>query len=209
MRVWVRYTIGRLAYGYEYLGLTERLVCTQTTERAFLSIAHTLNMQMGCVLNGTAKIETIKDLAKAAALFSVTSHCSKFIDLDSIHMKINGAIRCNGWMCLSNFNNLDVEMMNAISERIHALMAAWHTRQTKFIVMIGINSVRLSQFAYDLCGCIWSTRSLNVQYNSMRPFQEYSALLNELIKCVCFANVCVLSSSSLSPFLFFPAACRP
>lgn len=128
-------TIGRLAYGYEYLGLSERLVCTQTTERAYLSITHTLNMQMGCVISGMAKTETIKDLAKAAALFSVICHCSKFTDLNSIHMKINGAIRCNGWMCLSNFNNLDIEIMNAISERIHTLMAACHTKQTKFIVI--------------------------------------------------------------------------
>lgn len=179
-------TIGRMAYGYEYLGLTERLVCTQTTERAYLSIAHTLNMQMGCVINGLAKTETIKDLAKAAALFSVICHCNKFTDLDSIHMKINGAIRCSGWMCLSNFNNLDIEIMNAISERIHSLMAAWNRRQTKFIVMNASIS-RLPLRLLLLYATRWtSPYSNNVDCGS--HVVKYFALLNELIKCV-YSNV--------------------
>lgn len=130
----VRLYLGQLAYGYEYLGLTERLVCTSTTERAHLSMAHALSMQMGCVLNGLTKTETIKDLAKTCATFSIICYCNKFTDMNAIHMKINGAIRCNGWICLSHFNNLDIEIMSAISVRIHSLMAAWNTKQTKFIV---------------------------------------------------------------------------
>lgn len=182
--------IGRLAYGYEYLGLTERLVCTQTTERTHLSIAHALNMQMGCVLNGLAKTETIKDLAKTCALFSIICYCNKFTDLTGIHMRINGAIRCNGWICLSNFNHLDIEIMNAISVRIHSLMTAWHMRQTKFIVTNAFNFVFVVLLTHSLQSF--------VKYNNMMHNIAFG-ILYDLVKYL--SNVS--TSSILSCFGIF------
>lgn len=130
--------LGRLEYGYEYMGLNGKLVITPGTEKVHFAIAHAINMQMGCMLNGqenVGKKETIKDLAKICAIFSVIRNCTEFMDFKTLHTIFIGIVECGGWGILTNFNNMRNSVMNAISMPIHALNMALITKRPTFQVI--------------------------------------------------------------------------
>lgn len=130
--------IGRLEYGYEYMGLNGKLIITPGTEKVHFAIAHAINMQMGCMLNGRencGKTETIKDLAKICAIFSVIRNCTEFMDFKTVHTILVGLVQCGGWGILTNFNNMRNTVMDAISMPIHALNMALITKRPTFQVI--------------------------------------------------------------------------
>lgn len=95
-------------------------------------------MQMGCMLNGrenSGKTETIKDLAKICAIFSVIRNCTEFMDFKTVHTILMSVVQCGGWGILTNFNNMRNAVINAISMTIHALNMALITKRPTFQVI--------------------------------------------------------------------------
>lgn len=126
--------LGRLEYGYEYIGLNGRLIITPGTEKVYFAIAQAINMQMGCMLNGQencGKTETIKDLARICAIFSVIRNCTDLMDVKTVHTTLIGLVQC-GWGILTNFNHMRNTVINAISMSIHALNMALTSKRPTF-----------------------------------------------------------------------------
>lgn len=105
---------GVFPYGYEYLGLTGRLVITPLTDRCVLTLTQALSMHLGaspsglCYMPlfshpqlyfppsgpaGTGKTETVKDLAKTMGLLCMVTNCGSGMDYQSIAKLFSGLVQ--------------------------------------------------------------------------------------------------------------------
>eukprot|EP00002_Diphylleia_rotans_P033820 TRINITY_DN7227_c0_g1_i1.p1 TRINITY_DN7227_c0_g1~~TRINITY_DN7227_c0_g1_i1.p1 ORF type:complete len:4130 (+),score=744.89 TRINITY_DN7227_c0_g1_i1:147-12536(+) len=114
-------------YGYEYLGNTSRLVTTPMTERAQISISLAMKSAFGCMLfgpDGIGKTETIRDLARHLARFCFFFNCSAGLSLELSLAYFKGATQSGAFICLEDFNKLNVQVLSVVSQHLSNILAA-------------------------------------------------------------------------------------
>ncbi|VDM31178.1 unnamed protein product [Hydatigera taeniaeformis] len=133
----IRQCNGAFNYGYEYMGLNGRLVITPLTDRIYLTLTQALCMHLGaCVAgpSGTGKTETVKDLAKALAVFCLETNCSNAMDFRSVSRIFSGLCQTGAWGCFDNFNRIDVSVLAVISTYLRLIQAAHLQAARKFVL---------------------------------------------------------------------------
>lgn len=110
-----------LFYGFEYLGVPERLVRTPLTDRCFLTLTQAMAQRLGGSPYGpagTGKTESVKALGVELGRFTLVFCCDDTFDFQAMGRIFIGICQVGAWGCFDEFNRLEERILSAVSQQV-------------------------------------------------------------------------------------------
>ena len=120
-RLRVKVANADLAYGFEYLGIPERLVRTPLTDRCFLTLTQAMAQRLGGSPYGpagTGKTESVKALGVQLGRFTLVFNCDDTFDFRAMGRIFLGICQVGAWGCFDEFNRLEERILSAVSQQV-------------------------------------------------------------------------------------------
>lgn len=120
-RLRIRMANADLAYGFEYLGVAERLVRTPLTDRCFLTCTQAMAQRLGGSPYGpagTGKTESVKALGVQLGRFTLVFNCDDTFDFQAMGRIFLGICQVGAWGCFDEFNRLEERILSAVSQQV-------------------------------------------------------------------------------------------
>ena len=121
-------------YGFEYMGIGERLVQTPLTDRCYLTLTQALHFRMGGSPfgpAGTGKTESVKALGAALGRFVLVFNCDETFDFSAMGRLLAGLSQVGAWGCFDEFNRLEERILSAVSQQILTIQRGLVDRKPK------------------------------------------------------------------------------
>lgn len=123
----IRVADAQFFYGFEYLGLTDKLVQTPLTDRCYLTMTQALQAKQGGAPfgpAGTGKTESVKSLGNQLGRFVLVFNCDETFDFNAMGRIFIGLCQVGAWGCFDEFNRLEERMLSAVSQQIQSIQLA-------------------------------------------------------------------------------------
>lgn len=137
LRLCIQMANARFYYGYEYLGVAERLVQTPLTDRCYLTLTQALDSRMGGSPfgpAGTGKTESVKALGLQLGRFVLVFCCDENFDFQAMGRIFIGLCQVGAWGCFDEFNRLAERILSAVSQQIQSIQIGLRTEESIDIV---------------------------------------------------------------------------
>lgn len=124
LKLHVRMADAVFPYGYEYLGIPDRLVQTPLTDRCYLTLTQALQNQLGGSPfgpAGTGKTESVKALGVQLGRFVLVFCCDETFDFQAMGRIFVGLCQVGAWGCFDEFNRLEERILSAVSQQIQTI----------------------------------------------------------------------------------------
>ncbi|PYH83869.1 hypothetical protein BO82DRAFT_305978 [Aspergillus uvarum CBS 121591] len=146
-RLYVHMANAKLNYGFEYLGVPERLVRTPLTDRCFLTLTQALCQRLGGSPYGpagTGKTESVKALGLQLGRFTLVFCCDDTFDFQAMGRIFLGICQVGAWGCFDEFNRLEERILSAVSQQIQNIQIGLRTGEEDDKAQIELVGRRLS-----------------------------------------------------------------
>ncbi|KAI0271628.1 dynein heavy chain protein 1 [Gloeopeniophorella convolvens] len=141
----IRVADASFPYGWEYLGVSERLVQTPLTDRCYLTLTQALDTQLGGAPfgpAGTGKTESVKALGLQLGRFVLVFCCDETFDFQAMGRIFVGLCQVGAWGCFDEFNRLEERILSAVSQQVQTIqqgLAALVKNPNAEIELVGKN----------------------------------------------------------------------
>ncbi|TFK57575.1 dynein heavy chain protein 1 [Heliocybe sulcata] len=123
-RLAIRVADASFPYGWEYLGVPDRLVQTPLTDRCYLTLTQALDNQLGGAPfgpAGTGKTESVKALGVQLGRFVLVFCCDETFDFQAMGRIFVGLCQVGAWGCFDEFNRLEERILSAVSQQVQTI----------------------------------------------------------------------------------------
>ena len=123
-RLSIRVANATFPYGWEYLGVPDRLVQTPLTDRCYLTLTQALDSQLGGSPfgpAGTGKTESVKALGVQLGRFVLVFCCDETFDFQAMGRIFVGLCQVGAWGCFDEFNRLEERILSAVSQQVQSI----------------------------------------------------------------------------------------
>ncbi|CCL98405.1 uncharacterized protein FIBRA_00400 [Fibroporia radiculosa] len=123
-RLAIRVADASFPYGWEYLGVPDRLVQTPLTDRCYLTLTQALDNQLGGSPfgpAGTGKTESVKALGVQLGRFVLVFCCDETFDFQAMGRIFVGLCQVGAWGCFDEFNRLEERILSAVSQQVQSI----------------------------------------------------------------------------------------